>query len=87
MITLKFFKRDHRGGLKESLETQTYISQEQFNKLLDTNLYHFYCYDGRVYQYLFILKDMSKNYKNYTTWIGIEAIDQLSLFESLNIKK
>ncbi len=87
MIILKYFKREHRGGLKESLATQKYISLEQFNKLLDTNKYHFYGYDERVFQYLFILKDMQKDYKNYTTWIGIEAIDQLSLFESLNIKK
>jgi len=87
MIILKYFKRDHRGGLKESLATQKYISKEQFNKLLNTNLYEFYAYDERVFQYLFILKDIEKNYKNYTVWIGIEAIDQLSLFESLNIKK
>ena len=86
MITLKYFKREHRGGLKESLATQKYISKEDFNKLLDTNKYHFYAYDDRVFQYLFILKDMEKDYKNYTTWIGIEAIDQLTLFESLNIK-
>ena len=37
MITLKYFKRQHRGGLKESLATQKYITKEQFNKLLDTN--------------------------------------------------
>lgn len=87
MITLKFFTRDHRGGLKESLATQKYITQKQFNKLLNTNLYEFYAYDDRVFQYLFILKDIEHEYNNHTVWIGIEAVDQLSLFESLNIKK
>ncbi len=84
-MIIKFFKRDHRGGLKESLATKKYISQKDFNNLLNTNLYEFYAYDERVYQYLFILKDIENNYKKYTVYIGIEAVNIKSLFDSENI--
>lgn len=78
---IKYFKRDHCGGLYESLQTQKYITKSQFNDLLTTGLYEYYAYDTRVFQYLFILKDIEKNYKKYTTYIGLEVIDQLALFD------
>lgn len=78
---IKYFKRDHRGGLYESLQTQKYITKKEFNQLLTTGLYEYYVYDTRVFQYLFILKDIEKYYKKYTVYIGLEVIDQLSLFD------
>ena len=56
MIT--FGKRDHRGGLKESLETSVEITEQEFKKLLNDkdNDYHYYCFDDRCNQIIFIGK-------------------------------
>lgn len=69
---MTFYKMDHRGGLKESLETRKEISQEEFNYFLPN--YEFYCYDARLNCFRFILRDMEKNFNDFTTWLllGVE---------------
>ena len=76
-LFIKYFKREHCGGLAESLATQKYISKKEFNELLPK--YEFYAYDNRVFQYLFILRDIEKYFKKYTTYIGLEVIQQETL--------
>ena len=56
MIT--FGKREHRGGLKESLETSVEITAQEFNELLKNkaNDYSYYCFDDRCNQIVFLGK-------------------------------
>lgn len=64
---MKYYTMEHRGGLKEALETKKEISKDEFEKLLP--LYKFYAYDKRISCNRYILKDMEKNFKNYTIWL------------------
>ena len=64
---MKYYKMDHRGGLKEAIETRKEITEEEFNKLLP--LYEFYAYDKRINCNRYILKDMEHNFKDYTIWL------------------
>lgn len=78
---IKYFTREHRGSLYESMQTMKYITKKRFNELLTTGLYEYYAYDTRVFQYLFILKDIEKYYKKYTVYIGLEVIEAIQLFD------
>ena len=53
MIT--YGKREHRGGLKESLSTSVQITELEFKELLNNkdNDYQYYCFDNRCNQILF----------------------------------
>lgn len=69
---VKFYTMEHRGGLAEALETKKEISKEEFDKLLP--MYKFYTYDKRINCNRYILKDMEKNFKNYTIWLLVEEV-------------
>ena len=51
----EFGKREHRGGLDESLATSVQITEQEFKELLNdkNNDYQYYCYDSRCKQILF----------------------------------
>lgn len=51
----EFGKREHRGGLAESLATSIQITEQEFKELLNNpdNDYKYYCYDNRCKQILF----------------------------------
>lgn len=66
----KYGTREHCGGLKESIATSRYISEEKFKRLLP--MYKYYGYDSRVSQFMFILRDIEKYYKQYKVWLFIE---------------
>lgn len=53
---ISYGKREHRGGLNESLETAIEISEEEFKELLEdkNNGYEYYCYDDRCNQIIFL---------------------------------
>ncbi len=53
MIT--YGKREHRGGLTESLATSVKITEQEFKELLNNkdSDYQYYCYDNRCKQILF----------------------------------
>ena len=54
----KYGYRRGAGGLKESLATSVYISEEQFKKRLQDNFgFEYYGYDSRVHQALWLSKD------------------------------
>ena len=57
-MTIRFFVRDHRSTLEQSLRTTIYISPEQFKNLYKN--YEFYGYDKRVMQFLFIARNIEK---------------------------
>lgn len=57
-MTIRFFVRDHRATLEQSLRTMRIISPEQFTNLYKN--YEFYGYDKRVMQFLFIARDIEK---------------------------
>ena len=66
-LDIKYFIRDHKGGLKESLETQVYITTSKFQEILATGNYKYYAYDPRVQQ------DLWKNINNdQPMWLGVE---------------
>ena len=69
---MKYYTMDTRGGLKESLATKKEITKEEFDKLLP--MYKFYAYDKRINCNRYILKDMEKNFRNYTTWLLVEEV-------------
>ena len=66
-MKVKYGKREHRGGLKESLATSKYIDEYTFNRLVKK--YDYYCVDERCNQIMFIAKDMSRKY----IWLFIEV--------------
>jgi hypothetical protein len=51
----EFGKREHRGGLEESLKTSVEITEQEFKELLNNpdNDYKYYCFDNRCNQILF----------------------------------
>lgn len=55
---IKFGKREHRGGLKESLTTSVEITESEFKNLLNDkdNGYTYYCFDERCNQIIFLGK-------------------------------
>lgn len=55
---IKFGKREHRGGLKESLTTSVEITESEFKNLLNdkANGYTYYCFDERCNQIIFLGK-------------------------------
>lgn len=53
---IKFGKRKHRGALKDSLKTAVIISEGEFFYCLPH--YHFYAYDERCRQIMFISNDL-----------------------------
>lgn len=66
---MKFGTREHHGGLKESLETTIYITEEEFR--LKSRNYNYYGYDTRCNQILFIEKPLEKYIKE-PLWLFIE---------------
>lgn len=67
---MKYFVRDHCGGLKEAIETTKEITKEEFLTLLYH--YHFYAYDHRTNELLWILEGMETMFHKYHVWLGIE---------------
>ena len=67
---MKYYKMDTRGGLKESLETKQEITRKEFNQLLP--MYEYYAYDKRINCHRYILINMEKNFREYTTWLLME---------------
>ena len=57
-MKVRYLKREHRGGLSESLATSVEITEQKFKDLLkDTNNgYHYYCFDERCQQVIFLGK-------------------------------
>lgn len=84
MIKFKYGTRDHRETLEESLETKKYINSSEFKRLMSKNIYHYYTTDYRCNQILFILNDIPKYYKYYTTWIFIEVSEEEELHDGEN---
>ena len=68
-FSISFGVRKHSGGLKESILTTKYISENDFNSII--NKYDYYGFDERVNQIMFISKDMRENY----TWAFIQIGD------------
>ena len=62
---MKYYKKDHRGGLQEALETKKEITKEEFEKLLPM----YYAYDKRINCKRYILIDMEHKFKEYTIWL------------------
>ena len=54
----RYFKREHRGGLDESLATSVQITEQEFKNLLKdrNNEYDYYCFDERCQQVIFLGK-------------------------------
>ena len=67
----KYYLMEHRGGLKEALETLEQISVEQFKKL--HKKYTFYGYDERIDCLRFILDDMEHD--NSPVWLMISELN------------
>lgn len=64
---IKYYTMEHKGGLDEALQTKKEITREEFEKLLP--MYEFYAIDKRINCNRYILKDMEKNFRNYTIWL------------------
>lgn len=60
----------HRGGLKECLETEQPIEEENFMKLIKSGMYEYYGYDERIKAERFILINMEKNL-GLPTWLHL----------------
>lgn len=71
-IRCKFGLRKHRGGLKESLETIKYISEDEFKRILPK--YEYYAFDERVNQVMFLHKHFMKKVVKYD-WLFIQFIN------------
>lgn len=67
VIGMKYYKMEHRGGLKEALETRKEITKEEFEELLP--MYEPYAFDKRINCQRYILKDMENNFKKYAIWL------------------
>ena len=65
----RYGKREHAGGLQESLSTAIYISEKEFKSLIGK--YKFYGIDNRCNQILFLAKGLRKKYIQYV-WLFIE---------------
>ena len=68
----KYGTREHRGALKDSLETAVYISFYDFIKRLKD--YKFYSFDERVNQVMFLIKDFTNVKK--PAWLFIEITEE-----------
>lgn len=73
---MKFYRMEHKGTLKLSLETKHEIDEDTFVNMLgfkDKNnipLYQFYGYDDRIKCYRFINSKMSEEeYLHLPTWL------------------
>ena len=57
-MKVSYFKREHRGGLEESLKTSVEITEQEFKELLKKkeNDYQYYCFDKRCQQIIFLGK-------------------------------
>ena len=57
-MKVSYFKREHRGGLEESLKTSVEITEQEFKNLLEdrNNDYKYYCFDERCQQIIFLGK-------------------------------
>lgn len=77
-MKIRYFQRQHSGGLKESLATQKYISKSKFEDIVKN--YDYYAFDERVNQILFIRKEMEKHIDE-PTWIGIEIHEDKDIFD------
>lgn len=57
-MKVSYFKREHRGGLEESLKTSVEITEQEFKELLKNkeNDYQYYCFDKRCQQIIFLGK-------------------------------
>lgn len=57
-MKVSYFKREHRGGLEESLKTSVEITEQEFKELLKdrNNGYEYYCFDSRCNQIIFLGK-------------------------------
>lgn len=55
-IKVTYGKREHRGGLQDSLDTAVEITKEEFENLLKdkSNNYTYYCFDERCNQVIFL---------------------------------
>lgn len=69
-MKISFGKRPLRGGLKESLKEAEKISKKEFEALLPN--YEYYCFDERVKQFVFVSKQMKKDFYTYI-FIQIEG--------------
>lgn len=67
----KYYLMDHRGGLKEALETLEQINVDKFKKL--HKKYTFYGYDDRIECLRFILDDIEHD--NSHVWLMISQLD------------
>lgn len=67
---MKFIKRQHSGRLKESLQTEQEITQDEFNYEI-RKYYTYYGYDPRCKEYLWILTNMTEYASKKPTWLGI----------------
>lgn len=56
-----FYTMDHRGSLGDALTTKKEISEEVFNKLVDSGIYQFYCFDERINCSRFIICNIPEN--------------------------
>lgn len=72
-LKARYGGRMHRGGLDESLKTTKYISQQDFEERLKD--YHFYTFDSRCNQVIFIINDLEKSaINNEWTFLFIEIV-------------
>lgn len=61
VIYIKIKTACHRGGLKETLETEHDIQYEIFNILVSSGIYEFYAYDERIHAMRFLICDIPHN--------------------------
>ena len=63
-----FYLMDHRGGLKEAVDTIQEITELQYKETYRD--YEYYAYDERIECLRYIIKDLEHNYK-YPAWLLI----------------
>ena len=71
-MELKTYTAEHRGSLKECLETEKPIEYRNFLYLIATTIYEYYGYDNRIKAHRYILKNMEKNI-GLPTWLHYYA--------------
>lgn len=72
-----YYSMEHRGGLKEALETLEPMNIKLAEILIENDFYRFYCRDERIKSDRYIINNMSENL-GFPQWILIadEAIKQ-----------
>ena len=66
----KYCCAQHCGGLKECLDTENPITEEVFNKLVQSGVYKFYAFDQRINADRYLLVDLEHNF-GLPAWLHV----------------